>query len=136
MKSALCYSFCCVLERFALDPATRSSVLDSSCSASFPALCTMSARILERLTRFVYVVSCLPEHVVRLVLEHDCVIRVAKAVVEPRGVGVVEWKPPNRTKDQCAALLFNLSTQARRKRKTQGTTFIKVRAAAGDALGT
>lgn len=128
--TALCYFFCCALERFALDPATRSFAGDFGCIAGFLEMSDVSARILERLARFVYNMSCSPEHVGRLVLEHDCV-RIAEAVAmaskevvatdgHQTGGGSDEegggrMGSLRRARDTCAALLFNLSTQAKTK---------------------
>lgn len=105
---ALCHSYCCALDSFALDPVTRSSALDSGCIASFPKLCGFSARVFARLAHFIYSVSCSPEHVPSLVLEHDC-IKVVAIVVDPDGKS--GRKPSDGARETCAALLFNLSTQ-------------------------
>lgn len=132
--AALSYSFCCALERFALDPATRSAVLHSGCMNNFTALCAMSGRIMSRLAQFMYSVSCSPELVPSLVLEHDC-MKVIAAVLEPVGHeedGAVEGRQGggassgggegrkeslDGAKETCAALLFNLSTQVPRSHR-------------------
>ncbi|CAM9234741.1 unnamed protein product [Ectocarpus sp. 4 AP-2014] len=125
----LSYSFCCALERFALDPATRSTVLHSGCINVFTALCAMSGRIMSRLAHFMYCVSCSPELVPSLVLEHDG-MKVIAAVLElggqedeggavegrqggGAGIGVGEGREESLdgAKETCAALLFNMSTQ-------------------------
>ncbi|CBN77747.1 conserved unknown protein [Ectocarpus siliculosus] len=125
----LSYSFCCALERFALDPATRSSVLHSGCIDNFTALCAMSGRIMSRLAQFMYSVSCSPELVPSLVLEHDG-MKVIAAVLEPvvqeeedgsvegrqgggagSGGGEDRKESLDGAKETCAALLFNMSTQ-------------------------
>ncbi|CAM9093459.1 unnamed protein product, partial [Hapterophycus canaliculatus] len=133
----LSFSFCCALEKFALDPTTRGAVLDSGCTANFPALCALSDRIFASLARFMYSVSCSPELVRRLVFEHDC-LKVASAF-EPRPVceeedeggvkieriGSVDVSDGgggrggddsqkgslDGARETCAILLFNLSTQ-------------------------
>ncbi|CAM9901915.1 unnamed protein product, partial [Ectocarpus sp. 12 AP-2014] len=125
----LSYSFCCALERFALDPTTRSAVLHSGCINNFTALCAMSGRIMSRLAHFMYCVSCSPELVPSLVLEHDG-MKVIAAVLEldgqkdegggvegrqcggaGSGVGEGRNESLDRPKETCAALLFNMSTQ-------------------------
>lgn len=71
-------------------------------------LCTISSRIFDRLAQFMYSVSCSPEHVPRLVFDHDCV-KVIAVALEPREETRVEALGGAR--DTCAALLFNLSSQ-------------------------
>eukprot|EP00752_Nemacystus_decipiens_P010361 g9231.t1 len=130
---ALCYSFCCALDKFALDPETRTAVLDSGCIANFPALCSMSGRNFARLAQFLYSVSCSAELVPRLVFQHDC-IKVVTAVLEPHPAderegggghggggdgggregkvgGAASAGSLDGARETCAALLFNLSTQ-------------------------
>lgn len=140
--TALSFSFCCALEKFALDPATRGAVLDSACIANFPVLCALSARIFASLARFMYNVSCSPELVRRLVFQHDC-LKVVASVFEPHSAVKDEEDEERRVEDNrvgsgsalddgrggggqespngsldgaretCAILLFNLSTQVR-----------------------
>ncbi|CAM9379489.1 unnamed protein product [Scytosiphon promiscuus] len=78
----LSFSFCCALEKFALDPTTRGAVLDSTCIANFPALCALSDRIFGSLARFTYNVSCSRELVQRLVFQHDC-LKVVASIFDP-----------------------------------------------------
>ena len=132
--TALCNSFCCALDKFALDPATRAAVLDSGCIASFPALCAMSGRNFARLAQFLYSVSCSAELVPPLVFQHDC-IKVITAVLGPHPSdegeggrdeaggdgggregkvgGAARGESLDGARETCAALLFNLSTQVR-----------------------
>lgn len=110
-------------------------MLHSGCINNFSALCAMSGRIMSRLAHFMYCVSCSPELVPSLVLEHDG-MKVIAAVLELGGQedegGAVEGRQGggagsrvgedrkeslDGAKETCAALLFNMSTQVPRSHR-------------------